>query len=69
MPDNTASKIWCNCITPRERELINRAEDEGLTPEIRAEIDQLRAQMGASASRTLRLVFRSVHRSVHRKPL
>jgi hypothetical protein len=33
-------------VTPRERELLNREEDEGSTPEIRAEINRLRAERG-----------------------
>ena len=33
-------------ITPRERELLNREEDEGSTPEIRADINRRRAERG-----------------------
>jgi hypothetical protein len=33
-------------ITVRERQLINKEEDEGFDPQVRAEINQLRAQRG-----------------------
>jgi len=33
-------------ITVRERQLINKEADEGFDPQVRAEINQLRAQRG-----------------------